>query len=610
MDVERRLQWHFHKALRDYRLIEDGDKVLVGLSGGKDSLCLLEFLARRSKVFRPKFSVEALHVRMENIQYESDTVYLQQFCDNLGVPLHIITTRFDDTQHTKPACFLCSWQRRKQLFNLAQELGCNKIALGHHQDDLIHTALMNLTFQGHFSSMPPLLKMDKMPLSIIRPLCLCQEADIEEYASIRKYEKQLKRCPYEKDTNRTTVHELFDRMQQMNAEARYSIWNALESAMKLRPMMLLLMLLISMGVSAQRRKQHRQKVAPPTEQSEQMKRMTESTQRIMFIDSVVLPKKDILKAYPVSAEVGRLAPYSTFFPQSKSQTLTYMNELGNRCLYNDTDSTLAYRERLLQTWSPADTLAGINSDHQFRHIRYPFMMTDGITLYFAAQGEGSIGGYDIFMTTYDAAEGRFLKPENIGMPFNSTANDYLFVIDEYNQLGYFATDRLKPDSDSVCVYTFIPAKKYQTYDAAQYAPEQIAAYARIADISQTWDNQDALASAQQRLEKVRNIRTKKREPAFSFVINNQTVYHELHEFKAPGNQERYNKLVELKQRYQQVLLTLEKNRAYYHKATANEKDALTRDILDGEQIQHELYSAIQQQEIDIRQAENNYLTKK
>jgi hypothetical protein len=184
-------------------------------------------------------------------------------------------------------------------------------------------------------------------------------------------------------------------MQQMNAEARYSIWNALESAMKLRPMMLLLMLLISMGVSAQRRKQHRQKVAPPTEQSEQMKRMTESTQRIMFIDSVVLPKKDILKAYPVSAEVGRLAPYSSFFPQSKSQTLTYMNELGNRCLYNDTDSTLAYRERLLQTWSPADTLAGINSDHQFRHIRYPFMMTDGITLYFAAQGEGSIGGYDI-----------------------------------------------------------------------------------------------------------------------------------------------------------------------------------------------------------------------
>ena len=106
--------------------------------------------------------------------------------------------------------------------------------------------------------MPPLLKMDKMPLSIIRPLCLCQEADIEEYASIQKYEKQLKRCPYEKDTNRTTVHELFDRMQQMNAEARYSIWNALESAMKLRPMMLLLMLLISMGVSAQRRKQHRQ----------------------------------------------------------------------------------------------------------------------------------------------------------------------------------------------------------------------------------------------------------------------------------------------------------------------------------------------------------------
>ena len=607
MDVERRLQWHFHKALRDYRLIEDGDKVLVGLSGGKDSLCLLEFLARRSKVFRPKFSVEALHVRMENIQYESDTVYLQQFCDNLGVPLHIITTRFDDTQHTKPACFLCSWQRRKQLFNLAQELGCNKIALGHHQDDLIHTALMNLTFQGHFSSMPPLLKMDKMPLSIIRPLCLCQEADIEEYASIRKYEKQLKRCPYEKDTNRTTVHELFDRMQQMNTEARYSIWNALESAMKLRPMIILLMLLISMGVSAQRRKQHRQKVAPPTEQSEQMKRMTESTQRIMFIDSVVLPKKDILKAYPVSAEVGRLAPYSTFFPQSKSQTLTYMNELGNRCLYNDTDSTLAYRERLLQTWSPADTLAGINSDHQFRHIRYPFMMTDGITLYFAAQGEGSIGGYDIFMTTYDAAEGRFLKPENIGMPFNSTANDYLFAIDEYNQLGFFASDRNQPDS-LVCVYTFIPAKKYLTYDESQYTPEQIASYARIDSISMTWDDKLALQKAVKRLKQAKK-HSASAMAAFDFVINDRLTYHHLKNFKAAGNQGRYQELVKMRQRYDTVIMALEKARKYYPKTKGEERKALAQEIRGHEQSQHQLYLAIRQQEKMIRKAENEYLTK-
>ena len=240
MTLEEKLWKTFNKALGQYQLIDEDDKILVGLSGGKDSLCLLEFLARRSKVHVPHFTVEALHVRMENIYYETDTTYLQSFCDRLGVPLRIVTTSFDSSLFTlnsslkeKPACFLCSWQRRKQLFNIAQELGCTKIALGHHQDDLLHTALMNITFQGQFSTMPAKLKMKKMPLTIIRPLCLCQEADIRQYAEQQHYEKQLKLCPYEKDTNRTTAEVLFQQMQQMNKEARYSLWHALESADKL-----------------------------------------------------------------------------------------------------------------------------------------------------------------------------------------------------------------------------------------------------------------------------------------------------------------------------------------------------------------------------------------
>ena len=240
MTLEEKLWKTFNKALGQYQLIDEDDKILVGFSGGKDSLCLLEFLARRSKVHVPHFTVEALHVRMENIYYETDTTYLQSFCDRLGVPLRIVTTSFDSSLFTlnsslkeKPACFLCSWQRRKQLFNIAQELGCTKIALGHHQDDLLHTALMNLTFQGQFSTMPAKLKMKKMPLTIIRPLCLCQEADIRQYAEQQHYEKQLKLCPYEKDTNRTTAEVLFQQMQQMNKEARYSLWHALESADKL-----------------------------------------------------------------------------------------------------------------------------------------------------------------------------------------------------------------------------------------------------------------------------------------------------------------------------------------------------------------------------------------
>ena len=233
--LERRIRERFVKAFATYRLLEDGDHVLVGLSGGKDSLCLLEMLARRAKIDHPRFQVEALHVRMENIAYETSTEYLEHFCQELNVPLHIRTTSFSSTPElrSKPACFLCSWNRRKVMFNLAQELGCNKIALGHHQDDLLTTTLMNLIYQGRFDTMPALLKMRKMPLSIIRPLCMVEESDIIRYAELRGYEKQVKRCPYEHDTNRTEMEKLFREIQQKNPDARHSMWNALNRDRKL-----------------------------------------------------------------------------------------------------------------------------------------------------------------------------------------------------------------------------------------------------------------------------------------------------------------------------------------------------------------------------------------
>ena len=233
--LERRIKERFVKAFATYHLLEDGDHVLVGLSGGKDSLCLLEMLARRAKIDHPSFRIEALHVRMTNIAYETSTDYLEHFCQELNVPLHIRTTSFEDDPElrSKPACFLCSWNRRKVLFNLAQELGCNKIALGHHQDDLLTTTLMNLVYQGRFDTMPALLKMRKMPLSIIRPLCMVEESDIIRYAELRGYEKQVKRCPYEHDTNRTEMEKLFWEIQQKNPDARHSMWNALNRDGKL-----------------------------------------------------------------------------------------------------------------------------------------------------------------------------------------------------------------------------------------------------------------------------------------------------------------------------------------------------------------------------------------
>jgi tRNA(Ile)-lysidine synthase TilS/MesJ len=230
--LEKHIRERFVKAFATYHLLEDDDHVLVALSGGKDSLCLLEMLGKRAKISHPRFCVEAIHVRMENIAYETSTAYLEQFCKDLDIPLHIVTTRFEPSDK-KPPCFLCSWYRRKEIFNLAQALGCNKIALGHHQDDLLHTCLMNQFYQGRFDTMPALLRMRKMPLSIIRPLCMVEEADIQRYAELRGYEKQIKLCPYETDSHRDDMRALFEQIQQQNPEARHSLWNALVRAGKL-----------------------------------------------------------------------------------------------------------------------------------------------------------------------------------------------------------------------------------------------------------------------------------------------------------------------------------------------------------------------------------------
>lgn len=226
----RRILGKFAKATSDYALLQDGDKILVALSGGKDSLTLLELLAFRSRIHKPRITVEAAHVKMTNIPYKADDRFLQDFCDNLQVPLHILESSFNaETDKRKSPCFLCSWNRRKALFELAQSGGFNKIALGHNMDDFIETMLMNITFQGAFSAMTPLMKMNKFPITVIRPLCLVNESDVEKYAIAKRFPPQIKNCPYENDSNRKQMKDLLAHLESLNPEARYNLWGAMSN---------------------------------------------------------------------------------------------------------------------------------------------------------------------------------------------------------------------------------------------------------------------------------------------------------------------------------------------------------------------------------------------
>ena len=224
--LQARLTRRFHKACADYGLIADGDHILIGLSGGKDSLALVELLGRHAAIYKPRFTVTALHVRVKERDYRTDLSYLESFCSEAGVPLVVRDVEIGEDEVENP-CFLCAWYRRKTLFNVAQELGCNKIAFGHHKDDIVQTLLMNLIYQGAFATMPPILRMDKMPIQIIRPLCLIEEADLIRYAELRGYEKQIKLCPFEHVSARTKVKDLLEQIKALNPEALDTIYNAM-----------------------------------------------------------------------------------------------------------------------------------------------------------------------------------------------------------------------------------------------------------------------------------------------------------------------------------------------------------------------------------------------
>ncbi|MDE5701852.1 MAG: tRNA 2-thiocytidine biosynthesis TtcA family protein [Bacteroides sp.] len=226
--IIRRIEKRFSKGVVEYGLIEDGDKILVGLSGGKDSLALVELLAKRARIYKPRFSVVVAHVVMKNIPYQSDMAYLKEYVESWGLPFVLYETEFDASTDTrKSPCFLCSWNRRKALFTIAKEHGCNKIALGHHMDDILETLLMNITFQGTFSSMPPCLVMKKFDMTIIRPMCLVHESDLAALALLRGYRKQVKNCPYEEQSHRSDMKEVLRQLEAMNPEARYSLWGSM-----------------------------------------------------------------------------------------------------------------------------------------------------------------------------------------------------------------------------------------------------------------------------------------------------------------------------------------------------------------------------------------------
>ncbi len=385
--------------------------------------------------------------------------------------------------------------------------------------------------------------------------------------------------------------------------------------MKTRCLFISFLMLLTLSATAQKRRAAKPKLTPEQiERQAKLERMTENTQRIVFIDSMVIPKKQFLSAYLLSPEVGQVARHQDIFhTQQQPDAFVHVNDLGTRCYLSlaptDTTMQLYMSDYLDEHWSRPQLLKGINDDNQFQRVNYPFMMGDGQTFYFAAEGGDGLGGYDIYVTRYDAEEGQFLHPVNIGMPFNSEANDYLYIIDEYSNLGWFATDRNQP-ADTVCVYLFLPPVTRQTYSASGLTLEEIAPYARIDRIEDTWTDEAPRQEAMERLHHV--VERKQQKPVvreFTFVVNDDITYTRLADFRAPGSNRLFQELQRLRQQFQQQQQALDKARDHYAQAGPDERDKLRSEILASEQALQQLLRQIHETEKTIRNNEILFLTK-
>ncbi len=357
-----------------------------------------------------------------------------------------------------------------------------------------------------------------------------------------------------------------------------------------------------------RLKRRRQPTTTEEEQLQEvqkMRSMMRATERLTVIDSIVVDKKTFLNSIKLSEESGTLHTCAELFHQTDSDQCTaYVSELGNKTYFAQRDESKKLRlytsDLVGGEWSQTRKISELEGDEA---QNYPFMMSDGVTLYYAAKGSESIGGYDIFVTRYDMDENKFLYPENLGMPYNSPANDYMLAIDEFNGLGWFASDRNQPEG-KVCIYVFIPNDIRKVYDTNIYPPEDLAPLALLTRIADTWGDQGAVKEARQRLQAVltapKEVAKKK---DFEFVIDDQNTYTLLTDFQSKEARDRMAAWIKNRQTMQQNQQQLQALRDRYAASNDGQRQALAPQIRQIEAQCEKDLAAMKAEEKAIRNLE-------
>ena len=232
------------RAIADHGLIEDKDRILVAVSGGKDSLTLLKLLVERQRWAPVKFELIAMHVETDfRCAGCVHTKKLKAFFDELGIKSHFEKISLKDKGKAGKigvkkglidkglgdkgtSCFWCSWNRRKALFLAADKLKCNKIAFGHHKDDIIETLLLNIFYQGEFAAMNPRQELFGGKIALIRPLCYVEEENMKKFAKESGFPSQVCRCPNSDTSKRRLMKNMIKKLEKGCPSVRTNIFNS------------------------------------------------------------------------------------------------------------------------------------------------------------------------------------------------------------------------------------------------------------------------------------------------------------------------------------------------------------------------------------------------
>lgn len=337
-------------------------------------------------------------------------------------------------------------------------------------------------------------------------------------------------------------------------------------------------------------------------------RMIRNTNKVCVIDSFIVSKDELFNSYITDASTGSFSSYSEFFNQ-EIQGDVFLPEMENSVVFSRQENgkfKLYQSFRSFDSWVDESAINGLESNGD---LRYPFIQNDGITIYYADNGSNSIGGYDIFVSRYNSSTDRYLVPENIGMPFNSPANDYLYVIDEVNNLGWFATDRRQPE-DTVCIYVFIPDERRSKYNYEGGDTAAIHNAARLMSIKETQTDLEEVRAARQRLTLLAyDIRDKEKQIENLFVIDDLTDYRSENDFQSPEARTLYLRWLELKQTYSDNAKKLDNMRTKYYQSSKQDKDNMKQQLLELENSVLAAEESIIKMEIEIRNTEIKHITR-